>query len=125
MTAEFVSETIFAKIKRHWNGQGALAWAYWGFGVVGGIMLLFLLGLSFLFILPFAYSPNRSILQSPTFMAYLFGVGLLYIGYIGATAVMVWRCGDNVRWPGWKYLSRASVLVWIGNWVITLIMFSL
>ena len=124
MTTDTVSETIFGKIKRHWNGEGTLAWAYWGFGVGGGLILLFILAFSFLFVLPFAYAPNRSILHSPLFTGYLVAVGLLYISYILATAVMVWRCGDNVRWPGWKYLSRAAVLVWIGNWIITLLMFS-
>lgn len=115
------SENIFSKIRRHWRGEGTLAWAYWGFHFGGSLLLPFVLAVAFLFLLPFAYSPERPIQHSPIFHWYVLFASITYLVYVIASVVMVWRCGDNARWPGWKYLSRAAILSWAGNLVIYLV----
>lgn len=117
---EFVGESIVDKVKRHWQGKGSLAWAYWGFGFGGGLILLFVLSVAFLFVLPFAYSPDKGVQGSPIFSAYLVIAGCIYTAYVIATLVMVLRCGDNARWFGWKYISRFFVCIWLANLLINL-----
>ncbi|MBX9901343.1 MAG: hypothetical protein K2Y28_11235 [Burkholderiaceae bacterium] len=117
---KFVGESIFAKIKRHWQGKGTLAWAYWGFGFGGGLILLLLLSVAFLFVLPFAYSPDKGVQGSPLFSTYLAIAGCIYAAYVVATLVMVLRCGENAQWSGWKYVARVLVCIWLVNLIVNL-----
>lgn len=111
------SETIVEMVARHWRGQGRLSWAYWHFHFVGGLILLFVMAVAFLFILPFAYRDGDGIRHSPIFAAYLVIFGLAYLGHAIASIVMLWRCGPNVEWQGWMVLSRVQLFAWVYNWL--------
>jgi hypothetical protein len=111
------AETLIDIIVRHWRGQGRLSWAYWNFHFAGGLILLFVLAVAFLFILPFAYREGDGIRHSPVFAVYLVVFGMAYLGHAIASIVMIWRCGPNVEWGGWTVLSRVQLFAWIYNWL--------
>lgn len=107
------NETILAKVIRHWQGRGRLAWAYWGFHFGGGLLLAFVLAIGFLAILPFAYNDATGIRGSPVFAAWLIVAVGCYLGHAIVSIIMVWRCGENAEWPGWMALSRFQIIAWM------------
>ncbi len=111
------SETIIAKVIRHWQGKGTLAWAYWGFHFGGGLILSFLLLVGFLVVLPFAYQDGVGIQHSGVFAAYLLVAASCYLAHALFSVVMIWRCGRNTGWGGWRVLSRVQLMLWILNWL--------
>ena len=74
------------------------------------------MAVGFLCILPFAYQDGTGVKQSPLFAAYLVIFGGCYLAHAFLSMVMIWRCGPNVEWRGWMFLSRTQLAVWIFNW---------
>jgi len=111
------TETVLDIVLRHWKGQGRLSWAYWRFHFVGGLILLFVLAVLFLFILPFSYRDGDGIRHSSIFALYLVVAASTYLAHAIASIVMIWRCGPNVEWQGWMVLSRIQLFAWLYNWL--------
>ena len=92
-------------IGRTWNGEVALAKAYWVYSAIGGLAFGLLRGLAE----TLAAGQN-----APAFDLLLLGTNLTWYAYIGFMAVAVWRCADSYPGPWiWAGLAKTSVVLGI------------
>ena len=78
-------------LRAHWEGRASLASAYWGIGVLGGVVFALLL-----------YFVNSDII----FILVLIAL----VPYSVFAVVSIWRCSWNSGWVGWGYLARTVII---------------
>jgi hypothetical protein len=100
-------------IREHWAGKGTLSRAYWGYGVVGTLILYVLAILLALGLVPFALEDGdvAGLLGSPLIQAYLVGVSVVVGAYHLFAAVIIWRNSNNVRNRTWGDVARVIVVL--------------
>ena len=96
--------------KLYWAGKGKLTVAYWGYGVVGTLVIYFLAMTISLLLIPFAYKEGSSILESSIFINYLLGAYIFLVVYQVLVWVLVWRNAKNVTKKFWGHIAKAGVV---------------
>ena len=79
-------------LRAHWEGRASLASAYWGIGVLGGVVFALLL-----------YFVNSDVIFALVFIA--------LIPFSVFAVVSIWRCSWNTNWIGWGYIARTVIIV--------------
>ena len=103
-----------SRIRAAWRGEAPLSWVFWGFNFGGGLLLVAVGMFAFLFLLPFAvHEEGQSVLASPVFRAFLAVWVSIYMTYVVASVVMVWRCSFNGSSRVLGYIARAAIVAWL------------
>ncbi len=80
-------------LRAHWDGRASLASAYWFVGVLGSLVLSFVV-----YFIDLLGWPSLSI-----------AVRVMFVAYIVFALVSVWRCAWNTSWKPWGYIARTIV----------------
>ena len=102
---------MFDDVRKHWAGEGRLSRAYWGYGGVGTVILLFFAIIGSFMILPSALEEDPSLLGSAVFRDYLIGVYVVLNVYQVFVGILVWRNAGNVENPIWSHVARLVVVL--------------
>lgn len=93
----------------YWAGKGELSVAYWGFGVVGSFIILFLSMLGLFAVTPFAQESSGSVLESSAVRIYFSAVLLVLLAHQVLVGILVWRNAHNTGNPLWSQLAQGVV----------------
>jgi hypothetical protein len=105
--------SLVGRIRSAWRGEAPLSWAFWFFNFGGGLFLLAVGILDFLFLLPFAYSEESGVQGSPLFWSYVTVWLSVYLLYVVASIVVVYRCRFNVETKAWGYIASGLMMLWV------------
>ena len=99
-------------IRRHWAGKGTLRRAYWGYGVVGSLILYVLALIPVFMVIPSVLETgDLSPLESPLFETYLAVVSLVLAAYQVFASVVIWRNSSNVQNRVWGEIAKIVVII--------------
>jgi uncharacterized membrane protein len=99
----------FQTLRLYWAGKGKLSVAYWGFGVVGSLLLSIFCAFGVLFVVPFASKDGSDILESTAFQLYVVVILVILLAYQVVASIVIWRNSNNTTKPIWSQLAKASV----------------
>jgi len=96
--------------KNYWNGHGKLSVAYWGYGVVGTLILYFICMLGSLIFIPLAYEEGKNLIETTIFQNYLALIYLILLLYQFLVWTLVWQNSQNCRNILWGYIAKFIVI---------------